>query len=818
MFLSNVTAIQWEAYAVAGAVALPEAVVSIYDRFGSSVPAAAAAARATVRRMPHLFRHIPSAVNLFVTPQTLLTMGAQQLSLWAPCGIVEALRFLSPPFANACGGVVAGYGLRSLEAACGALGRDGPSALGFYMPQLVQCLRCDSGEEQGEEGEAMGRLAQFLRSVCRRDEAFAHQLLWALRGEGDDNSRSDKPSNRPTATARGRGSFFGSTSPTTDAAAAGMKLPPSSVPTFADRCAALAMAVVADFSEEALASYTNQFEYVGALVDVSRQLAEEKGPQDKASRQARLSETISGSGRGGGVGSYELFHRPLFMPTEDASNPYLAQLASAHSTRSANSNAFGGLGAAAHHPPHSEQCIPGGGEWDEVMARNTPIYLPTDPTMRIVAISPSSNAAIVVGQSSADVSSATAVTKCPILIQFLCVPRDRRSTATKLRRPMDDADAEADLSSGGTAAPHRSSSSTDWDHRSPSEATDSSREGEEGNYRHHHHEEGGYDGGEGHHSQYHAAPVPRRVIFRAGDDVRQDQLATQLISVLRRAFEAARVPFFLFPYRVVPTAPGCGVLEAPPLGAQSRNALGAVVDAGLVGWFTRQYGDPQSPAFRTARQCFIESAASYAVASFLLNAKDRHNDNILLDPAGHLIHVGFGGFLLDGASDGGDLSVEAAPFKLTEEMLRLMGDCTTAEGKQRRKQQRLRAAASSSAATNGNGPTLNAAAQFGAAEPSAGDFECPEAYEHFVATTVRCFLAARRYARQLCILVELMLDSGLPCLRPARTVADLAARLGVGLGDHEAAAFMRDRIKESRNNMRTTLYDRYHNMRGGIEM
>jgi phosphatidylinositol kinase/protein kinase (PI-3 family) len=51
--------------------------------------------------------------------------------------------------------------------------------------------------------------------------------------------------------------------------------------------------------------------------------------------------------------------------------------------------------------------------------------------------------------------------------------------------------------------------------------------------------------------------------------------------------------------------------------------------------------------------------------------KDRHNGNVLLDTEGHLIHIDFG-FLL-GIAPGGSFSIETAPFKLTTEMVEVLG-------------------------------------------------------------------------------------------------------------------------------------------------
>jgi phosphatidylinositol 4-kinase len=74
--------------------------------------------------------------------------------------------------------------------------------------------------------------------------------------------------------------------------------------------------------------------------------------------------------------------------------------------------------------------------------------------------------------------------------------------------------------------------------------------------------------------------------------------------------------------------------------------------------------------FIQAQKKFTESLAGYSLISYLFQLKDRHNDNILIDSEGHLIHIDFGFYL---QFTPGGIKFENAPFKFTNDYLEIIG-------------------------------------------------------------------------------------------------------------------------------------------------
>jgi phosphatidylinositol 4-kinase len=166
------------------------------------------------------------------------------------------------------------------------------------------------------------------------------------------------------------------------------------------------------------------------------------------------------------------------------------------------------------------------------------------------------------------------------------------------------------------------------------------------------------------------------VIVKSNDDLRQESFVMQLIELCQEAFELAGLELWVNPYRVLATGRTTGVIEMVR-NAMSFDALKKRPGYGKGGLrehlhrmteFTADPGD----AFKSAQQNFVRSLAAYSLLSYLFQFKDRHNGNLLLDTAGHVIHIDFG--FVFGIAPGGSFSLEmSTPFKLTEEMLDVMG-------------------------------------------------------------------------------------------------------------------------------------------------
>ncbi|KAJ3138469.1 Phosphatidylinositol 4-kinase pik1alpha (PI4-kinase)(PtdIns-4-kinase) [Physocladia obscura] len=162
-------------------------------------------------------------------------------------------------------------------------------------------------------------------------------------------------------------------------------------------------------------------------------------------------------------------------------------------------------------------------------------------------------------------------------------------------------------------------------------------------------------------------------IVKSGSDLRQEVLALQLIKEMQRIWDEEKVPVWVHYYRILVTSKDGGY-------NQHLNTPGVAYT--LYDHFIKEFGAPASKKFLKAQDAFMRSLAGYSIVCYLLQIKDRHNGNILVDKDGHTIHIDFG-FMLSNSP--GNMGFELAPFKLPQEFIDILGGTRSLKFQQYRK-------------------------------------------------------------------------------------------------------------------------------------
>ncbi|KAJ3389628.1 Phosphatidylinositol 4-kinase pik1alpha (PI4-kinase)(PtdIns-4-kinase) [Entophlyctis sp. JEL0112] len=158
------------------------------------------------------------------------------------------------------------------------------------------------------------------------------------------------------------------------------------------------------------------------------------------------------------------------------------------------------------------------------------------------------------------------------------------------------------------------------------------------------------------------------VIVKSGSDLRQEVLALQLIKEMQRIWKEENVP--VWDGGLVETIQNAISIHSIKKHGYSNNLNAPGLAYTLYDHFIQEFGAPASKKFLKAQDAFMRSLAGYSIVCYLLQIKDRHNGNILIDKDGHTIHIDFG-FMLSNSP--GNMGFEFAPFKLPQEFVDILG-------------------------------------------------------------------------------------------------------------------------------------------------
>lgn len=139
----------------------------------------------------------------------------------------------------------------------------------------------------------------------------------------------------------------------------------------------------------------------------------------------------------------------------------------------------------------------------------------------------------------------------------------------------------------------------------------------------------------------------------------------QLIKLVESIINKQNLKLWVRSYSVIPFNSDSGLIEFVPNTRTVSYLKEQSKERSLRKIYQQLYGENWEESITN----FIRSLAGYSIIQYLFQIKDRHNNNILVDTSGHIIHIDFS-FML--SSSPGNMGFERAPFKLTADYIQLM--------------------------------------------------------------------------------------------------------------------------------------------------
>ncbi|XP_030897646.1 phosphatidylinositol 4,5-bisphosphate 3-kinase catalytic subunit delta isoform isoform X1 [Leptonychotes weddellii] len=167
------------------------------------------------------------------------------------------------------------------------------------------------------------------------------------------------------------------------------------------------------------------------------------------------------------------------------------------------------------------------------------------------------------------------------------------------------------------------------------------------------------------------------IIFKNGDDLRQDMLTLQMIQLMDVLWKQEGLDLRMTPYGCLSTGDRTGLIEVVlhsdtianiQLNKSNMAATAAFNKDALLNWLKSK--NPGEALDRAIEE-FTLSCAGYCVATYVLGIGDRHSDNIMIRENGQLFHIDFGHFLGNFKTKFG-INRERVPFILTYDFVHVI--------------------------------------------------------------------------------------------------------------------------------------------------
>lgn len=247
------------------------------------------------------------------------------------------------------------------------------------------------------------------------------------------------------------------------------------------------------------------------------------------------------------------------------------------------------------------------------------------------------------------------------------------------------------------------------------------------------------------------------IIVKTGTSVRQELAAYQVLTEMRNIWREEDKAIWVYGYQIYMVSETSGVVEtvkdAMSVHKIKKKMMSENKSYFLKNYFVESFG-MNTARYKKSLRNFLYSLVGYSLATYILQIKDRHNGNIMVDRQGHIIHVDFG-FIM--GLHPGFYCVEVAPFKFSKEYFDLLEDLI----------------------------------------------------DEFKVLFLEGYMALRKHNERLCRIVEMISeDSAMECFS-RKELGNFRDRLKLDLSDKEVEEHVLYLINKSFNSMGTGLYDSY---------
>jgi phosphatidylinositol 3-kinase len=245
-----------------------------------------------------------------------------------------------------------------------------------------------------------------------------------------------------------------------------------------------------------------------------------------------------------------------------------------------------------------------------------------------------------------------------------------------------------------------------------------------------------------------------RIMFKYGDDLRQDQLILQMINYMDSLLKNVHLDYEFTTYKTLATSKSDGFVEFVPdsktifdIKKSYNNQIRA---------YYEKISENNEEELNKKLDSYVNSCAGYCVVTYILGIGDRHLENLMIDKNGRLFHIDFGYIL------GKDPKPMPPPIKLCKEMVECMGG----KGSKR--------------------------------------------YEEFQQKCVNAYWVLRDNARVIVNMFYLMIDSGIPELNNIDNLKKLHEKFVPQKSRQEASNYMLDNLRESVDAMMPVFMEKLH--------